>query len=281
MAGEGESTGGSRLFGRSEFNGEERETIRALLEQKLGKEHLSERPGAGGTKYTYVESWKAIQLANQIFGFNGWSSSVVDVTPDFIEENPGKFTVGVTAVVRVMLKDGTYHEDVGYGCAENPRKGTAIENAKKEAVTDARKRALRMFGNALGNCIYDKQHVKKFKSQATDQNGFVLEPPKVPLVPQHQHQHQLGPAPALPLAGIPAVMPPMPSVAAPQAPPPAAGKLITHSPPTHSPPGGPGAGTRTAVTSRPVNLNQHAGFAPYEEDGGDPALLEALAAMDQ
>jgi hypothetical protein len=24
-----------------------------------------------------------------------------------------------------------------------------------------------MFGNALGNCIYDKQHVKKFKSQAT------------------------------------------------------------------------------------------------------------------
>jgi hypothetical protein len=35
-------------------------------------------------KYTYVESWKAIQLANQIFGFNGWSSSVVDVTPDFV-----------------------------------------------------------------------------------------------------------------------------------------------------------------------------------------------------
>ncbi len=35
-------------------------------------------------KFTYVEGWKAIQLANQIFGFNGWSSSVVDVTPDFV-----------------------------------------------------------------------------------------------------------------------------------------------------------------------------------------------------
>jgi recombination DNA repair RAD52 pathway protein len=49
MASDGESTGGCRLFGRSEFSAEERETIRALLEQKLGKEHLSERPGAGGS----------------------------------------------------------------------------------------------------------------------------------------------------------------------------------------------------------------------------------------
>jgi recombination DNA repair RAD52 pathway protein len=31
-----------------------------------------------------VESWKAIELANSIFGFNGWSSSIVDITPDFV-----------------------------------------------------------------------------------------------------------------------------------------------------------------------------------------------------
>jgi len=75
--------------------------------------------------------------------------------------------VGVTAVVKVTLKDGTSHEDVGYGLAENPRKGIAIENAKKEAVTDARKRALRLFGNALGNCIYDKSHLKRIKTTQT------------------------------------------------------------------------------------------------------------------
>jgi recombination DNA repair RAD52 pathway protein len=34
--------------------------------------------------FTYVESWKAIELANQIFGFNGWSSAVVDITPDYV-----------------------------------------------------------------------------------------------------------------------------------------------------------------------------------------------------
>lgn len=95
------------------------------------------------------------------------------------ESQKGRFTVGVTAVVKVMLKDGTYHEDVGFGMSEHPKKGSAIENAKKvilisfdslfftgtqqEAVSDARKRALRLFGNALGNCLYDKQHLQVLK----------------------------------------------------------------------------------------------------------------------
>ena len=41
---------------------------------------------------------------------------------------------------------------------ENRRKGAAIEKAKKGAISDARKRALRLYGDALGNCIYDKQY---------------------------------------------------------------------------------------------------------------------------
>ena len=55
----------------------------------------------------------------------------------------GKISCGVTAVVRVQLKDGTFHEDVGYGMADNQKsKGAALEKAKKEAVTDAMKRFL-------------------------------------------------------------------------------------------------------------------------------------------
>jgi DNA recombination protein Rad52 len=72
--------------------------------------------------------------------------------------------VGVTAVVKVTLKDGTCHEDVGYGIGEGNKKGMAIEKAKKQAVTDARKRALRMFGAALGNCLYSKKHLSQIKS---------------------------------------------------------------------------------------------------------------------
>ena len=41
--------------------------------------------------------------------------------------------------------------------SENTRnRHEAIKKAKKDAVTDARKRALRVFGNGLGNCVRDK-----------------------------------------------------------------------------------------------------------------------------
>lgn len=185
-------------FGRKNFNAEERRTIQELLCKKLGQEHVATRPGQGGIKFSYVEGWKVVELASSIFGYDGWSSSIVDCSPDFIEQGKnGRFTVGATAIVRVMLKDGTYHEDVGFGIADNmPKKGLAIENAKKEAVTDARKRALRLFGNALGNCLYDKQHLKRIKLVDTDKSDLLGSNPAT-LVADHQRQARHNSAPAI------------------------------------------------------------------------------------
>ncbi len=68
--------------------------------------------------------------------------------------------MGVWAQVRVQLKDGAFHEDIGYGVSEGMRsKALSIEKARKEAVTDGLKRALKSFGNALGNCINDKDYL--------------------------------------------------------------------------------------------------------------------------
>ena len=160
--------------------------LQAKLNQKLGPEYISQRPGpAGGPKLTYAEGWKIINLANEVFGFNGWSSSVVTLTTDFIEfnEETRRYTVGTTAIMRVTLRDGTFHEDVGYGMLENSKsKGQALDKVcmqhsgilthtqvlelaylqcKKEAVTDGLKRALRNFGNLLGNCLYDKSYTQE------------------------------------------------------------------------------------------------------------------------
>jgi DNA recombination protein Rad52 len=56
----------------------------------------------------------------------------------------------------------TVRQDVGYGHIENCKgKAAAFEKAKKEATTDGLKRALRNFGNILGNCIYDKEYLAK------------------------------------------------------------------------------------------------------------------------
>lgn len=35
------------------------------------------------------------------------------------------------------------------------------DQCKKEAVTDGIKRALRNFGNLLGNCLYDKSYAQE------------------------------------------------------------------------------------------------------------------------
>jgi DNA repair and recombination protein RAD52 len=83
---------------------------------------------------------------------------------DYVEEDAvtRKVSLGLSVIVRVTLRDGTYHEDIGYGEMENCKgKGAAFHKAKKEATTDALKRALRNFGNVLGNCIYDKAYLTK------------------------------------------------------------------------------------------------------------------------
>ncbi|KAF4564546.1 DNA repair protein rad52 [Pleurotus pulmonarius] len=140
-------------------------TLQAKLNKKLGPEYISQRPGpGGGPKLTYAEGWKIINLANEVFGFNGWSSNIVSLTTDYMDahEEGRRHNVGVTAIVRVTLRDGVFHEDVGYGVVENAKsKGAALDKCKKEAVTDAIKRALRNFGNLLGNCLYDKAYTQE------------------------------------------------------------------------------------------------------------------------
>ncbi|KAK2739099.1 DNA repair protein rad52 [Myotisia sp. PD_48] len=161
----------------SDYTPEEIATIQGQLEKQLGPEFISTRPGAGGQRLQYITADKCINLANEIFGFNGWSSSIQNMQVDFVKENPdtGKVTLGISVIVRVTLRDGTYHEDVGYGQAENAKgQAAAYEKAKKEGATDALKRALRTFGNVLGNCIYDKDYLSKIsKMRAVPTNWDV------------------------------------------------------------------------------------------------------------
>ncbi|AFM98985.1 Rad52 recombination DNA repair protein [Encephalitozoon hellem ATCC 50504] len=164
----------SSAFGRKRVR-----KISKLLSQKLGPEFISYRPGFNMSKIAYVEGWKVISLANRIFGFNGWSSEIRSISTDYEEAEDKKISLGVSCLVRVMLKDGTYREDIGFGSAENQRsKAAAYEKAKKEAATDALKRALRQFGNSLGNCCYDKNYIRevqrihKINEKALDSNDL-------------------------------------------------------------------------------------------------------------
>jgi len=148
-------------FGREEYSSEEQAAIQKALNARLGPNFISKRPVGGGQYAAYLEGHRAIGLANEIFGYNGWSHSVTQQTIDFVDHNAGKFFVGASAIVKVQLKDGSFHEDIGYGVSEGMRsKALSIEKARKEAVTDALKRALKSFGNILGNCLSDKDYLK-------------------------------------------------------------------------------------------------------------------------
>ena len=143
----------------SEYTAQEIASLQSRLDKQLGPEYISSRPGAAGQKVHYLTAEKVISLANEVFGFNGWSSAIQNIQIDYVDENTqtGKVSLGLSVIVRVTLKDGTFHEDIGYGLIENCKgKGAAFKKAKKEGTTDALKRALRNFGNVLGNCIYDK-----------------------------------------------------------------------------------------------------------------------------
>lgn len=114
----------------NQFTAQEIATLQRRLDMRLGPEYLSTRPGAGGQRIHYLTGSTVINLANEIFGFNGWSSSIQNITVDDVrllcpervqtllmmrlqvKENPnnGKCSVALSVIMRVTLRDGTFHE---------------------------------------------------------------------------------------------------------------------------------------------------------------------------
>jgi DNA repair and recombination protein RAD52 len=137
-----------------EFTPTEQIDIAANLKRGLGPEYIANRSGPGGTKVSYIEGisvyqiylegWKSLAIANEVFGFNGchlafntntgWSSQVISSTIDYCDIINGKFNLGVSCIVRVSLKDGSFHEDVGTGSMDNSKsKSQAYDKSYKTA----------------------------------------------------------------------------------------------------------------------------------------------------
>jgi DNA recombination protein Rad52 len=156
-------------FGKDTLEASEMNRIADLLTVDLAQDELSTRKGAGNQKFTYMEGWRVIEASNKIFGYNGWSSQILNMIVERHKQG-SKFFVKVNAIVRVTLRNGSFHEDVGVGESSSNREVDAEQKACKTAITDARKRALRCFGRALGNCVYDKAYVNdKNKKQTAAQ----------------------------------------------------------------------------------------------------------------
>lgn len=144
-----------------QWTAEELQRIQEQLDTPLGESELTRRVGPGGKRIAYVEGWFVLDQSNRIFGVTGWSCEIKDIQVRVRPDKNKGWYAKARVIVRVTLKDGTFHEDISVAGRYNKHEAEAEMMACKTAVTDARKRVLRCFGRALGNSVYDKASIAK------------------------------------------------------------------------------------------------------------------------
>ena len=154
-------------------------TLQSKLEQmQHTRDAKFYRGNSGG--FQKFSSSSIYQLANEVFGFNGWSTEIllcvmqeirvsneeeddqVAQTHTTLEANSNnldlltresssgktllsgkRYSAKSLCLVKLVLLDGTCREDFGFGTATNvPSKHACFAKCKKEAVTDAIKNAI-------------------------------------------------------------------------------------------------------------------------------------------
>ncbi len=149
----------------------------ASLNQELDSSRIKTRE-KGNVSLSYIEGFDVIDTANLIFGYGNWSYLISKLEQVSQEQNHNQnFVVCYKAIVKLIVKDEEHsksisRQDVGFGSGVAKTLNDAHENAGKEAVTDALKRAMRSLGNQFGNSLYDKSrnHANQDNSYQANQN---------------------------------------------------------------------------------------------------------------
>jgi len=159
------------------------EKQKAELAAPLNRANVKSRSQSGRT-LSYIEGWKAIEEANRIFGFDGWTRETIDIKcvsekqRDIGASKTPGFGVSYTAKVRINV-NGVTRDGIGAGHGIDRDLGQAHESAIKEAETDAMKRALMTFGNPFGLALYDKEQTNVQDEVKTLPKKEAYEPYKV------------------------------------------------------------------------------------------------------
>jgi DNA recombination protein Rad52 len=150
-----------------------------LLAAPLNRAYVKSR-NQGGRSVSYIEGWRAIDEANRIFGFDGWTRETVEIKcvsereREIGAQKKAGWGVSYTAKVRIVGA-GIVREGVGAGHGIDVDCGQAHESAIKEAETDAMKRALMTFGNPFGLALYDKEQANVAEPEDESKARFKTE----------------------------------------------------------------------------------------------------------
>ena len=194
----------------SHFSAAALQHIQAQLSEGIDLDDIKFRPVGGGKNAAYVPAEAAVcvalaadcaaaprtlcyapppsrcasplhkhcrAVANEIFSFNAWACEVKECKIVHLTKEDGgaRWSCAYQCLMRVTVLDNgrplCWHEDVGYGSSQQPKIDAAYEVAYKAAVTDARKRCLRLFGPALGLNV----NSEAFQKAATDARKNALQ----------------------------------------------------------------------------------------------------------
>eukprot|EP01084_Bolivina_argentea_P283201 484979_1 len=148
------------------FNQEVCEGIKVKLATHLRLDQMSTRSGGRAGQIYYITGHQAINYANEVFGFNGWRSELLECIVHHCEKSEsGRWECLAIARMRITIRGGSFREDAGSAKAIAKTKLEVLENAQKSASTDAMKRCLRQFGPQLGNSTYDIAYITKIKQE--------------------------------------------------------------------------------------------------------------------
>lgn len=127
-----------------------------MLHQPLNVSVIKHRPGGRGM-LKYIKGDTAIDTANHIFGFGQWGYKVVSRSHEVIDDDKKGKIEFYTADIELSVAGAAFSfPGDGVGIVNAPYTVEMHEKARKEATTDALKRALRHYGDQFGLSLYDE-----------------------------------------------------------------------------------------------------------------------------
>jgi DNA repair and recombination protein RAD52 len=126
------------------------------LSQPLDMHLIRHRKGAGGRMLAYVAGKTDIDTANRIFGFGGWGTKVIARSRETcMDGKKGEMTFYTCDIELSVVGAAFPFPGDGVGIVNDPYTIEMHEKARKDAYTDALKRALRHYGDQFALCLYD------------------------------------------------------------------------------------------------------------------------------
>lgn len=155
------------------------------LDQPLDPKRVKHRQGGGGMQLAYLKGHDVIDTANKIFGYGNWGYDLLGVELQNVLAENGEIIGGYYAARVKLVVAGCVPVTEEGVCpvqeGRNPRaKIDAHDMARKGAITDALKRALRCYGDQFGNSLYDNELVD---GQPRDNGRPAPRPANAPTVP--------------------------------------------------------------------------------------------------